>query len=151
MNHQQWRPTALRFDSSPTGRKTRATRSEVLQLVTILGISGLHCDGHWEVSLPLTHGGAARPSLVIGGVLDWTRGSTPLSRSIIQHLFPCFLFILFSAIAISLTAFASNAQLLGCEAVLRSAGLGCLWGAHARFVVAPESWHYGVEGILLSA
>ena len=25
-----------------------------------------------KFSLPLTHGGAARPSLVIGGVLDWT-------------------------------------------------------------------------------
>jgi hypothetical protein len=30
-------------------------------------------------------------------------------------------FVLYSAIAISLTAFASNAQLLGCEAVLGSA------------------------------
>ena len=74
-----------------------------------------------KFSLPLTHGGAARPSLVIGGVLDWTREAQHhilVSSSITSSLAS---FVSFSAIAISLTAFASNAQLRGCEAMLGSA------------------------------
>ena len=57
--------------------------------------AGYVAMGIGKFSPPLTHGGAARPSLVIGGVLDWTRGSTPLSRSIIQHLFSCFFCFIF--------------------------------------------------------
>ena len=73
---------AVLYWGVPTGHNLRHQR-----VMFAMGIG--------KFSPPLTHGGAARPSLVIGGVLDWTRGSTPLSRFIIQHLFSyffCFIF-----------------------------------------------------------